>query len=473
MPRQGSWDLLGNGGPAHGAAALVPPPPPPAYPPIGVAAAVPQAYAPPPQAPNPLIVTKGGRQTLLLENVLDSSCMKPRPTPPSAQRGPRPARGRRRSATEPIDVQQGQLSTPRLPLRPRIASAPQQGDDAAATEEADDTKSAISQLQEFIQGSKRFPVPAHCKILQWHFDTRMHEPGDGDVVHAGSLEFRAAVAFMLDGVPHHAVGTWEHSKKDAMRDAAERALGLFVSRWGEVVKPCEASSPGVRENAADALKANSLALPVQGTVDAMAMLEEFCVKMSSCHDDMAMPTPNWRYTWEGRLCQAFVEVDLMGVPHVFPGKPLPSQEEASADAARRVLWYLQCPGFESAFELDPCAVIAAAKAIPGPPQHWISGDASDTEQQVAEKKTLVMRVQNRLQQAFAGHLAAGQSTWHWEYIAKSEDGEYPKQTRATAYVPVIGQKFVGAWCRGRRAAQIDACQRISEYLDRMHPRNRG
>merc|ERR1712196_23535 len=48
-----------------------------------------------------------------------------------------------------------------------------------------------------------------------------------------ALEYRATVTFYLEGVPHHAAGIWQASKKRAQRDAAHRVLSFFVGRWGD------------------------------------------------------------------------------------------------------------------------------------------------------------------------------------------------------------------------------------------------
>merc|ERR1719443_1156367 len=82
----------------------------------------------------------------------------------------------------------------------------------------------ISQLQEFVQSSRAYPVAPHRQILQWSFQTRMAD--------SVTLEFRATVAFLLEGVPHHVAGSWRTSKKLAQRATAEQALRFFVGRWG-------------------------------------------------------------------------------------------------------------------------------------------------------------------------------------------------------------------------------------------------
>merc|ERR1719272_102943 len=87
------------------------------------------------------------------------------------------------------------------------------------------TAGPISKLQEFVQSDWSHPVPSHRPILHWNFDTRM---GYGMI-----LEFRAMASFTLEGVLHHAAGSWQTSKKSAQRDAAQRVLWLSMDRWSK------------------------------------------------------------------------------------------------------------------------------------------------------------------------------------------------------------------------------------------------
>lgn len=329
------------------------------------------------------------------------------------------------------------------------------------------SKGAISQLQEFVQGAKLFPMPPNCPVLQWAYETRMV---------GMCLEFQATVAFILDGVPHHIVGDWKHSKKLAQRDSAERALGLFVSRWGELALkdgpvPTGRSPLPADHGAAGKANADLSCTAVAGAAVEVAILEKFCSQLlPQCTEPL-----QWSHRWEGNLCQAFVEIRLFDVPHTLSGKPREDVEAASADAARRALWYLQCPGFEDYFELDPDYVAAAAHVIPGPPAGWARDNTSEgEEQQLAERKTAVMRVQNRLQQAYARQLEAGTSVWYWSYERDPRDrGGWPPLFRATVHVPLANRTFSGSWLRGQREAQIDACAQISEFLDIEFPRSKG
>jgi len=242
---------------------------------------------------------------------------------------------------------------------------------------------------------------------------------------------------------------------------AERTLGLFVNRWGEIVAQQEAAP------------SRSLGAVTGGTnvrKSERQQLEDFC----SQHLPQASGSPQWSHKLDNGLCLAAVEIQLFGVPHTFPGKSCETQEAAYTDATRRALWYLQCPGFEDIFEPDPAYVKAAAQVIPEPSSSWAKdGNAEGEEQQLAERKTAVMRVQNRLQQAYARQLEAGTSVWYWSYERDPRDKGWPPLFRATVHVPHASQTFSGSWLRGQREAQIDACGQIAKFLDEEFPRNRS
>jgi len=361
----------------------------------------------------------------------------------------------------------GQLAQLQVPRKPQQQYQAQQGSPKGLRQQVGAelptvSKGAISQLQEFVQGAKLFPMPPNCPVLQWDHDTRMT---------GASLEFRATVAFLLDGVPHHTVGTWKSSKKLAQRDAAERTLGLFVNRWGELMLqqqdleqqqtlPLRSRLSGCDE------QGNT---PHSGRVGEMHALEDFCLKYPS-----SQAMPNWSHRWEGNLCQAFAEVHLLGVSHTFSGKLCENLDAAYADVARRVLWYLHAPGWEDAFEPDVEYVRTAAMDIPEPSPGWgKDGDSEGEDQQLAERKTVIMRVQNRIQQAYARQLEPGTSVWYWSYERDIKDKGWPPLFRATVHLPLAGRTFIGAWLRGQREAQIDACTRITEFLDEEFPRSRG
>jgi len=349
----------------------------------------------------------------------------------------------------------------------------------------------ISALQEFVQEEgKLFKMPANCSVLQWEYGTRM----------AGkNLEFRATVAFVLSGVPHHVAGVWLPSKKRAQRDAAERALGLYVKpgREESILKPIEISpfsalfepieksplSTPKKERSVESSPFSTPKVPramtwadltdlepdsEDGLQTEVGILKDYCFQKGS-------PPPAWSYKFdEEDGCQAFVEIRLLGVAHTFSGQRCPDQEMAEVDVAKRVLWYLGVPGMEDTFEPDFDYARAAAQEIPEPKTtNWVKdSDSEGEEKQLAEKKTTVMRVQNRLQQAYARQLEAGTSVWRWEYTKDRKDKQWPPRYRAVATVPLAGQVFSSDWLRGQRAAQIDACEKIEQFLEGQFPRGR-
>lgn len=312
------------------------------------------------------------------------------------------------------------------------------------------SKGAISMLQEFVQWSQA--LPSNYSVLQWTFESQMAD--------SATLEFRAIVAFLHEGVPHHIVGIWQAKKKDAQRDAAERALSLFVGRWSAQIdeamqKPLEnakLSSSEVAESPG-CLKA-ACALCEQ------ELVAERCRTLDTC----SIP-PCWSLHWEADACRATVEMSLCGVPHQFVGAAESSEVAACVNTARRVLWYLQCPGFQDAFEPDPLSLVATK--LPPPPAAWAHDSVVEGALKAAERKTAIMRVQNRLQQQFSRDLPPGSSVWAWTYEMDPNDADWPPLCRATASIPVIGETFVGDWVRGQREAQLDTIRHVTDFLDKL------
>jgi hypothetical protein len=216
-------------------------------------------------------------------------------------------------------------------------------------------KGPIAQLQEFVQGSKHCPTPSNCSILQWSFEDRIPNTG---VKVGPSLEFRATVAFLLDGIPHHSMGNWHTSKKLAQRDAAERALRLFVTEWAHyVAEVAPQSSTNLNRDKMTSCYGEGYN---QDIPEVHALARHF--------SSTAMP--QWSHTMQSGGFQAHVEIDILGVSHTFSGCMKSSLSEAFKDTARRVMWYLGVSGFEDAFESDPeCNV---AKDIQAPPFDWIN-----------------------------------------------------------------------------------------------------
>jgi hypothetical protein len=144
-------------------------------------------------------------------------------------------------------------------------------------------------------------------------------------------------------------------------------------------------------------------------------------------------------------------------------------EDAKADAAKRILCYLQCPGFEDAFEPDPLPPAMVVDEIPAAPATWAavegSSESDEDDAQAAEQETLLMQVQNRLRQHFAGQLKLGQSGVEWSFETNLEDSESPLLFRAKAHIPAAGKTFEGGWARGQDDAQLETCQCIIAFLD--------
>jgi len=345
---------------------------------------------------------------------------------------------------------------------------------AAEAEAAE--KGCIAQLQEFVQGSKECPMPSNCSILQWNYDERLVD---------SSLEFRAKVAFVLDGIPHHALGTWQTSKLRAKRDVAERALYLYVTRWGNLALASANLERG-SEAWSDASPFRSDASPQseqeevrdQATMDATADVEEvqelarFCCSPQASGQPPLVSTsmpPRWSHSMERGYFQAFVEIDLLGVTHTFTGSAKPSLAEACRETSRRVLWYLDCPGFEDSFE--PEFGTENAKEIREAPPNWMRdvGMQKANEKEATEKKTVLMRLQNRLQQTYARQIENGTSAIRWTYERSATAKGRTPLVCATAHIPAAGRSFTGNWKNSQREAQIDACYCVSKFLDMAFP----
>jgi len=99
------------------------------------------------------------------------------------------------------------------------------------------------------------------------------------------------------------------------------------------------------------------------------VLEQFCSSERACGGK----PPGWSCRWDGGQCIATAELEILGVRHSLAGVPRGNEQEAIAAASLRILWYLQCPGYENALELDPAAPAATARDIPAAPAEWLEG----------------------------------------------------------------------------------------------------
>lgn len=297
-----------------------------------------------------------------------------------------------------------------------------------------------------------------------------------------TLQFRATVAFSYDGLPHHSIGKWQTSKKLAQRDSAERALHFFVHSW-DLSHSYEAGAES--NNLPPAPPWDDAAQAVAENVEEAQQLAAFCCSPPA-PDITSVVTattpPRWSHTREGEAYTARVEIELRGVPHTMGGSAKASLEEACRDTARRVLWYLQCPGFASSFEVpslqkwaepsrgvdpDPCHT----KETLEHPTDWMKDVEEQGEKdEVVEEKTVLMHLQNRLQQIYRDRIPAKQSALNWKF---ERDKSRPPLVRATAEIPAADESFTGDWQKCQRAAQLNTCQCVSEYLDQKFGRGRS
>lgn len=337
------------------------------------------------------------------------------------------------------------------------ARRPKESAKDSATTSASREGGPISKLQEFVQSDRRFPVASHRPILSWDFDTRM--------ANALTLEFRATVSFMLEGTPHHAAGCWQSSKKAAQRDAAERILVLLTGHWADYSSKKEAAEAAANLHCRDEAAASD-------------RLSAFCkTLLGSSHDDDAL---RWRCQRTVGGYQAHVDVNLFGgITHTLQGAVCDTEAAAREDTACRALWYLRCPGYEDTFKVTAEAV--AAETLPLPAQsEWRregwgaeSDASSEAQQRAAEQKTLIMRIQNRLQRAYAKELPSGVSVWDWSYDYSSGMDAVVPLCRARVKVAKLDREFSSQWCRGQKSAQLEACNRIAEFLDALEQEDRS
>jgi hypothetical protein len=289
--------------------------------------------------------------------------------------------------------------------------------------------------------------------------------------HAMVLEFRAMVSFTLEGVLHHAAGAWQTSKKSAQRDAAQRVLWLAMDQWSKY-----SAKGGTRKTFNE--------VQVKGEASAERTLSDVIGFLPKAPGVTGAPNSkqkllHWRFAADqedSRNIQAVAEFDMFGVRHTFPGGFSKSKAEAKEDCARRVLWYLKCPGYISDFEVNSeSLMVSEPPPLPLESEWQREGNdaeadvANDTQRAIAEQKTLLMRVQNRLQKAYVHQLPPGASVWEWSYEFSADTKD--KLCRAWVKIHIANQEFKGDWCRGQKRAQFDACERVQEFLDSLEGNN--
>uniref|UniRef100_A0A7S1F2L8 Uncharacterized protein n=1 Tax=Noctiluca scintillans TaxID=2966 RepID=A0A7S1F2L8_NOCSC len=127
-------------------------------------------------------------------------------------------------------------------------------------------------LQRFVRDVQEMAIPSGCRALR--FKVRSRDAGD-------STRYRSTVRFVLDGVPHSVVGTWQRSHRHSQRAAADRALDLI--RHG-----------------------------------------------------LATIAPEWSLRWTGDRCRAVVRVQCFGALHQFEGAPASCATAAAKDMSQRL-----------------------------------------------------------------------------------------------------------------------------------------
>jgi hypothetical protein len=208
-------------------------------------------------------------------------------------------------------------------------------------------------------------------------------------------------------------------------------------------------------------------------------LWSFCAKFTNSGDEDPL---KWRLSASDEGCQAIVDINFFGgVTHSLQGGVCCDEQSAFEDTALRALWYLKCPGYENIFDATGAGAYEDSCRVPAQ-SAWaregigLTSDAPcDAQQRAAEHKTVLMRMQNRLQKTYSKMLPAGSSVWEWSYElspATNSNSCAPPLCRATVKVAGMNQQFSGKWVRGQRQAQIDACSRIEEFLDACDKENR-
>mmetsp|Transcript_66674 Transcript_66674/g.210905 ORF Transcript_66674/g.210905 Transcript_66674/m.210905 type:complete len:383 (+) Transcript_66674:24-1172(+) len=305
--------------------------------------------------------------------------------------------------------------------------------------------SAVSLLQELIQGCSSFSP--HARILTWAFEQQLEEDT--------TLRFCATVSFAFGGhVLHSFCGSWQSSKKKAQRDTAERVRRYLLRRLQRV------GDRGAAHAAID---------PANLPEEVVRDLWEACDDRASCGTCASGAATalgrgsEWRFEdrgpkWQERF-RAILTFHARGMPHHFAGSWCPSEGAARRDAAERVLWY-----FGRSSEVFAAAAGAPSASAGKPSLSQFNLASSQDSQQAVEDKTVLMRVQNALQKAFARETPAGQRVWVWSYEPSDRD---PQLFRARVDVPCWQRSFLGDWCRGKKLAQRSACLAVKRHLDRL------
>jgi hypothetical protein len=244
----------------------------------------------------------------------------------------------------------------------------------------------------------------------------------------------------------------------AQRDTAERSLGFFVGRLGDHILGSRFAAvdveAGLASNGSETVGIDADMLPHEVVVVA---------SFSRQFTGGAGAPIIWSLQWDEGLCQAILEFPMCGVRHQFGGPFCAAIVDAYRETAQRVLWYLGCPGYEDAFMPDSVAV-GLDKALPPAPPNWAAEPEEINAIEDAERKTAVMRLQNRLQQAFSSSLQPGQQVWEWRFKTSAGD-QGTTLVKATVHIPALGHQFSSVHAQVVRNAQLEVCTAVNAYLD--------
>eukprot|EP00747_Dinoflagellata_sp_TGD_P184025 gnl/TRDRNA2_/TRDRNA2_39331_c0_seq1.p1 gnl/TRDRNA2_/TRDRNA2_39331_c0~~gnl/TRDRNA2_/TRDRNA2_39331_c0_seq1.p1 ORF type:complete len:357 (-),score=69.67 gnl/TRDRNA2_/TRDRNA2_39331_c0_seq1:182-1252(-) len=308
---------------------------------------------------------------------------------------------------------------------------------------------AVSLLQEYIQGCSSFSP--HTKILSWNFDQQL----EGE----HTLQFRATVSFVFNDVPHHFAGGWQTSKKKAQRDTAERVRHYLAKRNNAKPEP----------TSVQAVNHSRLPDDVLGELKAANMGEQLCGAASDAVLDWKIAD---RIAAESGVIEyrATVTFAVHGVPHHFGGAWCSSQEggaiAAKQDTADRVLWYFGQSEDDFVYCDKPLSMRVPGQqtSVIAPPSDAPVGNTQNSASNAADDKTVLMQVQNALQKHFAKETPPGHRVWLWSYQPEPND---PQLFRAHVEIPGWARTFQGAWCRGKKLAQRNACLVVKQYLEEV------
>mmetsp|Transcript_33612 Transcript_33612/g.78557 ORF Transcript_33612/g.78557 Transcript_33612/m.78557 type:complete len:280 (-) Transcript_33612:256-1095(-) len=219
----------------------------------------------------------------------------------------------------------------------------------------------IAVLQELLQSpahTSMLKYPPRVRVLHWEYlQNRKVE---------GVLMFRAVLAFLCNGVPHHVAGRWHRCKKHARRSSAEVAL---------VLVKCLHLSDGDAKNSNACVDLSRLTSrhsfegadpedPTEARV-LEGLLSNLPFRSSGL--DWIFTRNKQTFSWS-----ASIGVCLSGAQYTFLGPDCQAIGDAQAELARRVLWYLGCSDYSSFYYPDRRRLLLERCEVPAAPPRWLS-----------------------------------------------------------------------------------------------------